>query len=192
MNINIYLMVGLCLFGLLYTSCDDDGDCEALSDITGEVNADSTSTLAGSGFDFDHNLENVSDDICDLTETAGSSDTRLTVEYTSDPTMPFLVEFDDFFGVDAIPAGEMISEQYSVIFEEPGIYLLRTYADGKFVVEERNEFNNQNEIGAEGRSLEEKDAVNGMLITVMPSPDYQPSTKSGRVQVKRVGVRKSF
>lgn len=170
-QIQFFFLKILLLTIVIGISCKEEDDC-VLPDLTGEIIENGTSTQAGTGYDFNHEVKNLKDVYC--TNRAKESNTRIQVDYSEDPNNnTFRNVFDeDNFEVPALDAGKVVREPYEIVFENPGTYIIITTADGRKAVSERREDNNQdksNELeGRSGASI-----PMGLKITVLENFDYK-------------------
>jgi hypothetical protein len=168
------------------SSCTVTEDCAAsLADLTMDLIPAAASVAAGNIFALASIVPNVmaTGTSCG-TETAPNTATDLDVEYSSDGSTYGPASMDNFISVPPIPGGSQAEQDLEVMFSTPGYYQITTTADGRQQCGERNESNNVDEAG--GRGDRTSEIPQGIIIRVLPNPNYTPSPDTPMFQILSV------
>ncbi|MDX2249045.1 MAG: fibronectin type III domain-containing protein [Bacteroidia bacterium] len=109
-----------------------------------------TSIPQGTTYSLTNRTNNISDNICAITNPADTSDTWMVVEYRIDNFSSWDTVYSQFFPIDSILSGSFVEDQYNYLFNNAGQYRITTIADGLKKIGERVENNNNYTAGASG------------------------------------------
>jgi len=168
------------LIGIFFTtfSCEKDSECEkdgintSLADLEGSLGGESIAPdiMTGQNFEFSHEIKNLISTCCDETDTAGPTTTNISVDYSDNidaafTNLPGCETNDD---IESISPGGIKKQPYMCEFQEPGVYRIRSFADSRDVVEERNEENNRD---MDDKSILER-KKRTLIIHVKDNPNF--------------------
>ena len=147
----------------------------ALADLVTDIFIEFDEVAAGETFRFTNLISNVKDVVSTCsTETAGASNTKMDVYYSDTQNGSYQeISVDNFFAIPPITPESQARENYDVLFTTPGYYNIQTKADGKEIISERNENNNEAQIDGKGKRSVRPQL--GVIIKVTEGKNLNPT-----------------